>query len=97
MFYGFAHADDEAFVTDIVIRGIESLSSSDRLYLQLLKLVDTHRPYLIVDESTLVKNKRAIRTERIIELGKKCEYKLLYDYAYRCLNDEDVLVFKCFE
>lgn len=28
---------------------------------------------------------------------KKCEYKLLYDYAYRCLNDEDVLVFKCFE
>jgi predicted nucleic acid-binding Zn ribbon protein len=28
---------------------------------------------------------------------KKHEYKLLYDYAYRCINDEDVLVFKYFE
>lgn len=84
------HAADEAFVTDIVIRGIESLSSSDRLYLQLLKLVDTHRPYLIVDESTLVKNKRAIRTERIIELGKKCEYKLILNGTPVSKNEADL-------
>lgn len=25
------------------------------------------------------------------------EYMLLYDYAYRCINDEDVVVLKCFK
>ena len=25
------------------------------------------------------------------------EYMLLYDYAYRCINDEDVVVLKCYK
>ena len=75
---------------DIVIRGIESLSSSDRLYLQLRELVATHQAYLIVDESTLVKNKRAIRTERIIELSKKCTYKLILNGTPVSKNEADL-------
>ncbi|MBP3721745.1 MAG: DEAD/DEAH box helicase [Selenomonadaceae bacterium] len=62
---------------DITIYGIESLSSSDNLYLQLLKLVEQYNVYLIVDESNLVKNKKAIRTARIIEISKKCKYKMI--------------------
>ena len=62
---------------EIVIRGIESLSSSTRLYLMLMKLVQTHKVFLVVDESSLVKNKLAIRTERIIKLAEKCPYKLI--------------------
>ncbi len=26
---------------------------------------------------------------------KDQEYKMLYDYAYKCINDDDVLVLKC--
>lgn len=75
---------------NIVIRGIESLSSSDRLYLQLRELVSTHQVYLIVDESTLVKNKRAIRTERIIELSRCCTYKLILNGTPVSRNEADL-------
>jgi SNF2 family DNA or RNA helicase len=57
--------------------GIESLSSSDRIFLQLLKLVQSKTTFLIVDESLKIKNWDAIRTKRIIELGRHCEYKMI--------------------
>ena len=75
---------------NIVIRGIESLSSSDRLYMQLRELVNTHHVYLVVDESTLVKNKRAIRTERIIELSRCCTYKLILNGTPVSRNEADL-------
>lgn len=59
------------------VAGIESLSSSDRLFLKLLKMVENHKVYLIVDESNLVKNIKAKRTERVIKLAEKCKYKLI--------------------
>ena len=75
---------------EIIIRGIESLSSSDRLYLMLLRLVETHKVFLIVDESNLVKNKSAIRTERIIELSKRCQYKLILNGTPISKNEADL-------
>lgn len=57
--------------------GIESLSSSDRLYLKLLKSVESKKTFIVCDESLLIKNREAKRTERITELGKRCEYKLV--------------------
>jgi len=61
----------------LTVEGIESLSSSDRLYLKLLDLVANKKVYLIVDESNLVKNYFAIRTKRITNLAKACTYKLI--------------------
>lgn len=62
----------------IDIHGIESLSSSDRLYIELWnKLKNAQRPFMVVDESLKIKNWDAIRTRRIVELGKMCEYKLI--------------------
>lgn len=75
---------------EIVIRGIESLSSSDRLYLMLMKLVETHKVFLVVDESSLVKNKMAIRTERIVRLAKKCPYKLILNGTPISKNEADL-------
>ncbi len=69
------HVDGD--VSMFSVYGIESLSSSDRLYLKLLQLAQSNNLYLIVDESNLVKNPRAIRTQRIIELSKLCRYKLI--------------------
>lgn len=75
---------------EIVIRGIESLSSSDRLYMQLMKLVETHKVFLIVDESSLTKNKMAIRTSRIVELSKHCKYKLILNGTPISKNEADL-------
>jgi len=68
------HTDD---ISDITICGIETLSSSLKMNLKLLDMVQKHNVYLIVDESNLVKNHRALRTQNIIRLSEYCKYKLI--------------------
>ena len=75
---------------EVIVRGIESLSSSDRLYLQLIRLVETHKVFLIVDESTLTKNPHAIRTERIIHLSEKCPFRLILNGTPISRNEADL-------
>ena len=58
--------------------GIESLSSSTRIYLELHeKLQNAERPAIICDESLKIKNSEAIRTKRILRLGQMAEFKLI--------------------
>lgn len=58
--------------------GIESLSNSGRIYLELFeKLKAKTKPFIVCDESLQIKNFTAKRTRRIIELGKLAEYKLI--------------------
>lgn len=60
------------------IAGIESLSSADRLYLELLNRLQTRQhPFIVLDESLKIKNRDAIRTQRIIKLGQLSEYRLI--------------------
>lgn len=66
------------FDCETIFCGIETLSSSDRTYLELYqKLEMAKRPFIVVDESLKVKNWKAKRTQRIIYLGKLAEYKLI--------------------
>lgn len=63
---------------NLEIQGIESLSSSDRLYLDLVnKLEKAENPFVVCDESLKIKNYEAKRTQRIIKLGTLSEYKLI--------------------
>lgn len=58
--------------------GVESLSASDRIWLELLsKVTDSQCPFLVVDESLKIKNSGAKRTKRMLELGKIAEFKLI--------------------
>lgn len=58
--------------------GVQSIGMSDRIYLELTaKISDAKKPFIVVDESLLIKNNDAKRTQRIIELSKECEYKLI--------------------
>lgn len=84
------HTGELPTENNIIIRGIESLSSSDRLYLQLLELVKIYKVYLIVDESNLVKNKLAIRTERIIGISSFCKYKMILNGTPISKNEADL-------
>lgn len=84
------HTGQKPSENNIIIKGIESLSSSDRLYLQLLELVKKYKVYLIVDESNLVKNKLAIRTERIITISSFCKYKMILNGTPISKNEADL-------
>jgi len=65
-------------LSNLDIIGIESLSNSDNLYLNLTsELKNARNPFIIVDESLKIKNEDAKRTQRIIELSKLAEYKLI--------------------
>ncbi|MFA6677780.1 MAG: SNF2-related protein [Bacteroidales bacterium] len=58
--------------------GIESLSNSDRIYLEIRdNLIKAHKPFIICDESLKIKNSQAKRTRRILELSTLVEYKLI--------------------
>lgn len=74
----------------LVIKGIESIASSDRLYLKLLDFVKAYSVYLIVDESNLVKNPFAKRTMRITEMSNHCLYKLILNGTPVSRNEADM-------
>lgn len=58
--------------------GVESLSASDRIYLELLEAVgDATLPFVVVDESLKIKNAEAKRTKRLLEVGKRVSWKLI--------------------
>lgn len=58
--------------------GVESISGSDRIYLETLAELEKHgNPFVVVDESLKIKNAEAKRTKRLLEIGKMAEYKLI--------------------
>ena len=58
--------------------GVESLSQSDRIYMNLLNAVEASRvPFIVVDESLKIKNAEAKRTRRLLEIGKRAEWKMV--------------------
>lgn len=58
--------------------GVESLSASERIWLELEQLVrGCVKPFLVVDESLKIKNSGAKRTRRVLKLGSMVEYKLI--------------------
>lgn len=58
--------------------GVESMSQSDRIYLNTLDMAQKAKSlFVVVDESLKIKNFSAKRTQRIIEIGKLAKYKLI--------------------
>jgi len=58
--------------------GIESISASERIYLDVLEEVSRYKNvFCVVDESLKIKNEAAKRTKRVIEIGKCCQYRII--------------------
>lgn len=72
------------------ICGIETLSSSVRALSYLLNLSKEKECFLIVDESLLIKNPRAYRTENIIKIGENCKYKVILNGTPISRNEADL-------
>ncbi|MCI8337923.1 MAG: DEAD/DEAH box helicase [Lachnospiraceae bacterium] len=72
------------------ICGIETLSSSIRALSYLLNLSKERQCFLVVDESLLIKNPRAYRTENIIKIGVHCRYKIILNGTPISRNESDL-------
>lgn len=72
------------------ICGIETLSSSIRALSYLLNLSKEKKCFLVVDESLLIKNPRAYRTENIIKIGENCKYKIILNGTPVSRNEADL-------
>ena len=58
--------------------GVESISGSDRIWLNLHNDIEQSRqPFVVVDESLKIKNAEAKRTRRVLEIGKMAQWKLV--------------------
>ena len=80
----------EGFEEQIKIAVIESLSNSDRIYLELIQYVQSAPTFLVVDESLLVKNPFAYRTKRVMSISEQCSYKLILNGTPISRNEADL-------
>lgn len=72
------------------ICGIETLSLNIRALSYLLNLSKEKECFLVVDESLLIKNPKAYRTENIIKIGKNCKYKIILNGTPVSRNEADL-------
>jgi SNF2 family DNA or RNA helicase len=79
------HTDQVPFVLNkqtkapdakVVIVGIESIQSSSRVQVLMAELI-TPKTYVILDESTYIKNPKAKRTKFLLQYSKICLYRLI--------------------
>jgi hypothetical protein len=58
--------------------GVESIGQSDRIFMQVVNLLESSRnPFIVVDESLKIKNGDAKRTKKLLVLSKLASYKLI--------------------
>lgn len=62
---------------EIEIFGWETLSQSDRQYLELLSNCENKRLFIVADESSLIKNSETKRYQRLMQIAKFSDYRLV--------------------
>lgn len=76
--------------SQITICGIETLSASVETASELLAMVKDGKTMLIVDESSLIKNPNALRSQRITRIAESCRYKLILNGTPVSRNEADL-------
>ncbi len=68
-----------------VLCGCESLSHNLPLFEELMERARVRRVMLVIDNGLLIKNPRALRTQRVLALSRRCRYRLLVsDLPFTC-------------
>lgn len=62
---------------EVAYVGIESIQSSDRIYLDYRNWVESGRTFIVLDESIKIKNIDAKRSKRMLDIASLCEYRLV--------------------
>ena len=74
----------------IQIYGIESIGSSQRIFLQALGYAINKKTMLVVDESNLIKNHFAQRTHRLQQIAEHCPYRYILNGTPISKNEADL-------
>lgn len=72
------------------IMAYETLSMSDRQYLELLERIEGKRLFIVADESIFIKNDKSKRHQRAMYLAGKSEYRLLLNGTPITKNEWDL-------
>lgn len=70
--------------------GCESISQSDRIYMETLERVKHSHTFMVVDESLKIKNITAKRTKRILNMGQYADYRIILNGTPLSRNVLDV-------
>lgn len=70
--------------------GYETISSSDKKYLDLLNEIDNKKVFIVADESIFIKNEETKRFRRLLNIRKKCEYALILNGTPLTKNEWDL-------
>ena len=70
--------------------GYETISSSDRQYLELLNQLENKKVFIVADESIFIKNEDTKRFKRLCELRSKCKYALILNGTPLTKNEWDL-------
>lgn len=68
----------------------ETISASDRIYLELFGRIQNKKMFIVADESIFIKNEEAKRFTRIMNLAKASEYRLILNGTPVTKNEWDL-------
>lgn len=80
----------DEMLNQFTICGIETLSTSVKAISYLIDKSKTKNCFLVVDESLLIKNPRAYRTEHINRISEQCTYKIILNGTPVSKNEADL-------
>lgn len=76
--------------TNHIVVAYESISSSDRIYSELLTQIKNKKLFIVADESIFIKNEESKRFNRLVELAKLSEYRLILNGTPITNNEWDL-------
>lgn len=76
--------------TPYIIVGYETISSSDRIFVELLNKLEGIKAFIIADESIFIKNEETKRFNRLLQLRDKCKYALILNGTPLTKNEWDL-------
>ena len=76
--------------TPYILMGYETISSSDKKYLNLLEQMKNKKCFIIADESIFIKNEETKRFRRLCKIRENCEYALILNGTPLTKNEWDL-------
>ena len=75
---------------EYILIGYETISSSDKKYLDLLSKMDNKKCFIVADESIFIKNEETKRFKRLLNIRDKCQYALVLNGTPITKNEWDL-------
>lgn len=72
------------------IIGYETISGSDKAYIEVLKAIEGKKLFIVADESIFIKNDDTKRYKRLMSIAKESEYRLILNGTPLTKNEWDI-------